>query len=148
MGNLIKQLPLTVSTSAYADGDNIGGLLTFTDSRILAPSDKVVHSITLADKSAQNAPMDVVFFRVSPENTTFTDNAALDINDADLFEIVGTVSIIADDYVQYATNSAATVTAIGLPVDSKKTAVYIALVSRGTPTYTSISDLQLTVNYL
>ena len=150
MANLIVQKPITVSTSAYADGDCIGtgGVQTVEAPRVTKPSDKVVHAVHIADKAAQNAALTIVFFKANPGATTFTDNAALDIADADLFEICGEVAVTADDYVSFATNSCASVTAIGLPVDIDAEIVYFAIRCDGTPTYASASDLQVTINYL
>lgn len=148
MSNLIVQQEITVDTNAYAAGDCIGGLQTIECARIVKPSDKVVHSVVVSDAAAQSAALSIIFFKKNPAASTFTNNAALTIADADLKEIVGVVSVLGTDYTAFASNSAACVTAIGLPIDADVNNLYFTIRCDGTPTYSAVTDLQVTINFL
>lgn len=142
----------TISTSAYAAGDLIGGKMTllnavrFGDS--LRPGSGEIRSVTLTDKAKQSATIDVVFFSVDPDSTTFTDNAAFDPDDSDLVEMIGFASV--DSWSDFNDNSVGVALNLtGLAFDvGQNTAIYAALVSRGTPTYASTTDLTLRVGIL
>lgn len=136
----------TVSTSpAYSSGDLIGTKLTLANAARIAGGSGYLRSLVLTDKAKQSAQIDVVFFRTDPSNTTFTDNAALVVNATDLLTIVGHVSIVTADWCAFNANSVATKAGLGLEYQLVGTSLYACLVSRGTPTYTSTSDLQLTI---
>ena len=145
----------TVTAAAYSAGNLIGGKLTLaaavrgtTDGGTQASGE--LRSLLLTDKANQKAAIDVVFFNADPTNTTFTDHAAVALNVADLPKYIGHVSILASDYssLAAATNAAATKPnlGIGFSIPSGST-LYACLISRGTPTYASTSDLSLTVSF-
>jgi len=87
--------------------------------------------------AAQNAAFDIIFFDSNPTATTFTDNSAIDIADADLPKVIGVVNVGAGDYDASADSSVATTLGqqIVLQNASGTNKVWIALISRGTPTY-------------
>lgn len=135
-------------TSIYAAGDLIGGKLTLSPAVLAAAGGGVIQSIVLVDQANQKAPIDIVFFGSDPSGTTFTDQAALDIADADVLNIVGVVSVAASDYVSFADNAVATLRpSMAFKLDSGIT-LYAALVCRGTPTYAASGDLQLTITII
>lgn len=139
----------TSSGTAYAAGDLIGGKLTFSSAVRVTSGTALLHSVVLADNDKQNVSIDLLLFRKDPASTTFTDNSALDVADSDLRNLVGHVSIDAGDYTSLNDNSLATVPAVNLPVQvvSAQT-LYGCLVSRGTPTYTTSSGLQVMLGLL
>jgi hypothetical protein len=138
----------TNSTGAYADGDNIGGLLEFNNLTPYNGGPARIDSVVLSDLDEQGASIDVILFGANPTNTTFTDNAELDVHDTDILEIVGVVSLNTTSYVVFADNQVAFANDVGLGFKLNGTSVlYAALVSRGTPTYDgSTTDLQLTIS--
>ena len=138
----------TVDTSAYASGDLIGDdKITLGDAVISRGYGGLIESVVITDLGKQSASIDVVFFTSDPSGTTFTDNAALDIADTDLVKIVG-VAAVADWYA-FNDNSVGQVLNLALPfVLRDDENLYAALVSRGTPTYASTSDLTLRVGVL
>ena len=145
--------PLVQIAGAYASGDYIGDtnlVNILADFVERSGSGGVIHSVVVADRAAQNAPMDLVFFRTDPSNTTFADDAALDINDTDLFEIIGIIPIAAADYHAFANKSVASVEGIGLAVrgTNDNGNLYMAIVCRGTPTYVAVTDLQIILTIL
>ncbi len=137
-----------VSTSAYSVGDAIGTLITIPEACQDART-AVIMSIVLADESKQDAIIDVIFFNANPSSTVITDNAALDIADADLLKICGTQKIVAADYSDFADNSVAHPAAKPTVFKSSgATTLYACLLCGGTPTYAATTDLQLSLGIL
>ena len=136
----------SVDTAIYASGDLIGGKLT-----IPAPDKGKIVSVRLVDQAAQSAAIDLTLWASDPAGTTFTDNAALDVADADMAALIGVVPIAAADYDVFSDNRVATVSGYGLVYGSLAKgqnggfAMYGALVSRGTPTYVAATDLHLSI---
>ncbi len=137
-----------IDTNAYTAGDNVGGKLTLLDSVLRHSVSGIIQGITIVDQAKQSAALDVLFFRSDPSNTTFTNNAALDVADADLLTCIGHVSIAASDYCALADNSVATKMGLGLAYAAPQATIYAALIARGTPTYATATDLQLIVHTL
>jgi len=135
----------TNTTAIYADGDLIGGKLTLTGLVPFSGGRSIITGITVTDKSEQNAALTVIFFNTNPTNTTFTDNAELDVADADLVNIAGIIPVAAADYVGLADNSVATVNKYLTLAPNSTSVVYAAIVSEGTPTYAGTTDLKLIV---
>ena len=140
---------VAVNTTAYADGDLVGGKITLTD---IIPQRRggILQSIELHDLDSQAAALILIIWDKNPSGTTFTNNGALDIADADLPNVIGLVWIGASDYEALADNSVACVKNIGIPLKSADDSgdLYAALLSDGaTPTY-SANGLSLTLNLL
>lgn len=96
----------TISTTAYANADAIGGLMQFTGAARSGVLSGVIDSVVVADASAQAAPMDLILFNASPGTTTgFADNGVFSIADADLPKVVGRIAIAATDYVVFGTTA-------------------------------------------
>lgn len=131
----------TISTSAYATGDAVGGLLTFASVVESANSAATLDSIVVIDKDQELATFDLVLF-----DQTFTataDNAVFAPSDADLANCIGVVRV--SDYANFSTNSVATRTNVGLGIKLTGTSLFGQLVVRGTPTYTATSDITVKV---
>ncbi len=126
-----------VSSAAYATGDVLGDLSPIKIEPVRGVyGTGIIHSVIIQDLSAQSGAIDLVIFDSNPTATTFTDNSALDIADADLPKVIGTIRIAATDYVSFSDSVVATVRNIGLPVMSLSNAnLWIVPVSRDTKTY-------------
>jgi len=136
----------TITANVYANGQAIGGLITWTNAALVSGGSFTVASVTITDKTLQKAPIDVIFFNANPAATTFTDRVALVMNTADLVRIRGFVSVLGTSYTAFTLVAAATVAGVGLPIILSSTStLYACLVCRGTPTYASTSDLTVTV---
>jgi len=138
--NVVKLTGVQVGVdgAAYGSGDVIGDKSPIEVELVRGDWESgILHSVVVHDLSKQSAALDVVVFDSRPSATTFTDNAALDIADADLPKVIGVVSVTATDYAAFNDNSVATKTAISLPIknNSGTTKCWVAFVSRGTPTY-------------
>ena len=138
----------TVSTSpAYTSGDSVGGKLSLANAARFSGGSGQIVSVTITDKAKQSAPIDILFFTADPTNTTFTDNGALTVNATDLLTLIGKVSV--SDYAAFATNSVGIATGFSIPFKlATGTTLYAALVVRGTPTFTSTSDIQVAVGII
>jgi hypothetical protein len=144
-GTVLTATP-TIDTAIYASGDLLGTKLTLTNAVRVASTGGKIMSVTVVDQAKQSIALDVLFFEADPTGTTFTNNAALDVADADLLNAVGSVSVVAGDYIALADNSLATVKNVNLrfKLDSG-TSLYACLITRGTPTYAAATDIQLKV---
>lgn len=139
----VAQTPTVSSGSAYAAKDAIGALLTFASVARASGLPAVLEAVQIVDKGQQMAACDLVLFDRSI--TAPTDNAAFDPTDAELANCIGVVEFVAGDYHDFNDNSLAQLDDIGLPFVLNGTSLYGALVARGTPTYTSTSDIIVTV---
>lgn len=136
----------TISTSAYASGDLIGTKMTLTGATSASVPNGTIVSVELIDKDAEAANVEVVFFDANPSNTTFTDNAAFAPTDADAANIICVREV--QKHFAFSTNGvseAQNMAPCPFYLGGTNTTIYAAIVSRGTPTYTSTSDLTLRV---
>lgn len=138
-----QQTP-TINTSAYTAGDELGTLITITGAARYTAGGGFVRSITVLDKTqAQRSAIDVLFFTdtisVAGNNNPFLPS------DADMLKFLGIVPVATGDYntawAGTPTNSAATKLSADFPYVCAATSLYALLVVRGTPTYTSTSDI-------
>ena len=135
----------TVSTSpAYTSGDAVGGKNTIT-LNVASGFKGVLREIEIVDQAKQSAAIDLMFFKADPAATTFTDNAALDVADADLLNHCGTISVAAANYAALYDNSVATLSNQSLRLEANSTSIYMVLITRGTPTYAATTDIQVTL---
>lgn len=135
-----------IDTAVYAAKDNVGGLLTFTDAVRSAGATGTILSAVLVDKDQERVGLDLVLFRAAI--TAPTNNAVFAPTDTELLDCVGHVPFYTADYADFSTNSVATKPNLSIPFDCTGTSLYGALVARGTPTYTSTSDLQVALTIL
>jgi hypothetical protein len=149
MGGTIHTVTKTVvvDTNAYQSGDFLGtAILEITEVGYIGGA--VLHTVTVVDLTKQSAAFDLLFFTTACANTTFTNNAALDVHDTDALTFIGHVSVLATDYSALNDNSVATVRNIGLTLNpTPGTSIYCAPVARGTPTYAA-SELRLKFSFL
>ena len=140
----------TVEAAAYATGELIGGKMSFAQAVRgidLVDATGMIQSVVITDLAKQSANLDLVFFDVDPSNTTFTENSALDINDTDLLTIIGVVAIT--DWKDFSDNSVGIALNLAMPFGLGTGAtIYAAIVSRGSPTYASTSDLTVRIGVL
>lgn len=137
----------TVNTSAYASGDTLGSLITFSNALIPGCTGSAIIESCFVTSLSSAFTIDVVFFSSNPSSTTFTNNAALDIADADLSKICAVVQL--DKTVSFADNAAifpSNEDTVHWPIVlSDQETLYAVMVSRGTPTLGGTSDITLHV---
>lgn len=136
------QINPTISTAAYSAGFVVGGIQTLTNA-FTAKHTGILESVTLLDKSAQNAPMDLLVFQVTPAAATTADHGAFAWS-TDNLNLIARVSIMAGDYVAVKSQSIAMKTGLGIVVKGTGTGLFVVAVTSGTPTYAGANDLQWT----
>lgn len=145
MKKVISVTPNLASfATPYSSGDVLGSVNTVTGATNNSKGVVKLDSIIVLDKANQKSAIDLVFLDSSPDNSIGADNAAYALNDADLSKVVGRVSVAGADYVSSSTNNAeATLRDVELNLQSisGSDSLYLAVISRGTPTYGSASDL-------
>ena len=120
----------TIETSAYDIDDLIGEKIEFSDALPRTRDSGIIQSVIITDLAKQNAVMDVAFFTADPGNTTFTDNEALAIDDADLVNLIGVAKVA--DWISFNDNSRGQAFNLpGMPfVLVAGTSLFAALISR------------------
>ncbi len=139
-----KQSTPTVTNGAYVTGNVVGGLLTLTSVVAAAGGQAIVQSVTAAFKSGVVPALDVFLFNDNPNNSTFTDNAAVATNVLDLGKVRGTIHVSDFSLAAAATNSVGQAQQQGIPVVLVGTSLYAVVVARSGFTATSTSDLIIT----
>lgn len=127
------------TTSVYAAGDAIGGKKTLSGVFLSSNGQATLMSVVVGDGNQQKSDLELLFFDADPSGSTITENNPVSISADELSQSAGSISIVAADYKDYAANSVATKTNIGMPIwnNSGDTGMYLAVISRGTPTYTA-----------
>lgn len=127
---------LGATGNLYADGELVGNLLKLENVVRDIKGYATLMAIIMQDLSDQKSKLEMIIFDADPAATTFTDNAVLDIADADLPKEIGKVIIAASDYDSYTDNAVSTTRNIGLPLKSDSGRdLWVCFVARGTPTY-------------
>lgn len=140
----------TITAGAYSANDAVGGLLTFADAFGVNagndPRGAILDSVVITDLGKQDVQLDLVLF--SKTFTATADNAALDVADADLPNCLGVIKLT--DYADFNDSSVVTKAGIGLVIKNTGSdgSLYGQLVTRGTPTYASTSDLTVKVGII
>jgi hypothetical protein len=142
--------PTVSTTPAYTAGDCLGGKNTIAGAVRATGFGAKLETLTIVDKGDQAAAgIDVIFFSSDPTNSTFTDNAALAMNDADAVKILGVVSVLTADWVALNGSKAATKAPnLRFTVATPGANIFCVLVARGTPTQASTTDIQVTLGLL
>lgn len=134
----------TVDTSAYATGDLVGPKQTLTgagacDTTVgqVGLCGGIINSVTITDLEKQSGDFDIIIFSSNPTGTTFTDNAAFDIADADLPKVACIIPVTTDTL--FADNGIATNQNAGCIFSAAATSgtLYAAVVIRSTATYSA-----------
>jgi len=138
----VEVTPVT-TTSAYADGDSIGGLQTLANATPGDEQSSELTKITLISVGAVEPDMTLMFFDEAPSGT-FTDNGALAISDAEMVDkFLGSVEINTADWTTQNTGQATlNINTNNMPVVAKADgSIFVAVMSDATPTLSSVADL-------
>jgi len=149
--DVISVTPTITAAGAYAVGDAVGGLLTFTDAALISGGTGVIQSLVITEETAatgtghQDAAMELVLFNQSMSATT--DNSVFWPSDADMLNCIGVIPL--STYYDFYANSMGVATGIGLAFKCVGSAnLYGQLVTRGTPTYVATDDLTIKLGIL
>jgi hypothetical protein len=142
----LSATPVLQTAGPYTTGYCLGSKLTLSNAARVSAGSGTIQSIALSDKGKQSIAADLILFDADPSSSTFTDNAAATIADADLSKIIGVVTLVAGDYAAFFDSSVATKRALDIGFKlASGSSLYAVLVTRGTPTYVSVSDLALRI---
>jgi hypothetical protein len=131
------------ASSAYSSGNAVGGLITFSNAVRSAGQGGIIQGFVVRDKAGQNVPYDLFLFDANPTNTTVTDKSAVAINTADLAKVICVVSVSAASLGAASTMAVLTASPGQAFKLTSGTTIYGILVTRGTPTYASTSDVSV-----
>jgi hypothetical protein len=134
------------TTDAYASGDVLFDTTEIPNAVRTAGDSLILQSVHVVDKEDQSEEFDLVF--LSSTDTIGTVNSAVSISDASALKTLGAVKVESTNYFDLVNSQIATVPGIGLEMESTGTSLYVAGVTRGTPTYTSTDSLQITLGFL
>jgi hypothetical protein len=134
----VSQTP-TITAGAYATGKALGGLLTFTS--LADGGTSKLLTVRIIDKANQKSALDLLLFSAS--FTATADAATIAISAGDSVNLLGRISIASGNWTSIA-SGVAEATYQGFfpfPLVSSDNHIYGQLVTRGTPTYASTSDI-------
>lgn len=134
----------TVSTSAYATKDAVGGLLTFASAARYSGGSVRLESVQILDKGEGMGAVDLFLF--DRTFTAPTDNAAFTPTDAELATCVCVVRFAAATEEYPATGNDVWHKQVGTSFPLNGTDLFGVLVARGAMTLVSTADLTVTLN--
>lgn len=139
----VKTATVTNDTNAYADGDQLGELITLSDVY------GALHSVVVIDKDQEQKDFTIAFFSSEPTITS-SDNAALAITDALVASTcIGTVSVTTEDFQTVSGCGVATISLpTPLPVKSDSGTIYAICIAEEIATYTASGDLVLKFGFV
>lgn len=136
------------ASSAYASGNVVGGLITCSPVAA-AGFGGIVQSGVLRDKAGNAVNYDLILLDQSPSNSTITDKSAVALNTADLAKVVGVISFSGQTLAAASTMGFFTSGGLGLAFSlTSGSSLYGILVTRGTPTFASTSDVSGSLIFL
>jgi hypothetical protein len=138
----------TVTAGAYASGQDVGGKQTLTALTCPQTFTGILVSAQLIDQAKNGTAYDLVFFSGNPTGTTFTDNATLDIADADMSKISAIVNLATTDAFGFNDNGTSYKGNLSIPLSSTAGVMYMAIVARGAPTYAATTDVTVKLSFL
>lgn len=134
----------TITAGAYDAADAVGGLLTFAGAASVYRGAGTIKRVGITDKGNQKANLKLWLWKAT--FTPAADGAAFDPSDADLLNCLGYIEMPAANYMTATDNSAGSVDAdFDFKLAAAGTSLFGQLQCVGTPTYTSTSDLQITL---
>lgn len=142
----VKAFP-TLDTSAYEDGDVMGGVMTFSG---LNPGGGVIHTITIFDRDAEGLALDLYFFTQTPPDS-ITDQAAFAMSSDNQALWLGKVTISAADWTDVGSDSEATLRNVGLAIPATGQPdgnLFVVMVARGAQNFAAATDVELGLTIL
>lgn len=143
----VRVTPTITASSAYTSGNEVGGQMTFTGICNKRTNRGEVIGAQLLDKAVQGIDTDLVLFRAAPSGGTLTDKSAFTPADASLASVTAVIPLTT--HKAFADNGVSQGANIVYPVQCDAAGnLYGFLVTRGTPTYASTTDLTLQLEVL
>jgi hypothetical protein len=147
VGNSLLEIDVTptVTAAAYSAGNQVGGIQTLSKPCFDQNRFTKLCALAITDNANQKAAFNIFLFNQLP-TVSSTDKTAVDIASSELAsKCVGVITIATSDYqtCKAATNAVGLKTFSELFWQSQDTQarLYAVVVTTGTPTYASTSDL-------
>jgi hypothetical protein len=141
-GATVVVTPTVSASPDYSSGDSIGGLMTVDGIVGANGAGGLLAYITAVSKASVGADIDLIVFNANPSASTFTDNAAVSIDAADLGKIIGKVTLTSAAWVALSGTQVLQAITTAVPINGQAAkAIYIAAVARGAINLASTSDL-------
>ena len=139
-------VPLTVTaSSAYVANNSVGGLIRFRN--ITGPQQSgIVQNVTVLSQSVQTTGYKLYLFNDIPGSTTVADKATPSLNAVDLPKLLNVITLVSADSTIGKTINVTN--GIGVGFITTTQTLYGVLVTTGTPTYTSTTDVSVTLTVL
>ena len=144
-GDTIKQTP-AVTAGAYSAGDNVGGLLTFTNAARDGGGGGVIKDVTIVDDASESAQLELWLF--SETFTAGNDNAVWTPVEAELHNLVTVVTTVDGTYYTGGATATVCVIEVSRRYDLTGTSLFGRLVTRSTQTYAATDDVTVGVHLL
>ena len=138
--------PTVTASSAYAAGNEVGGLMTFANVFDAANSG-ILQSITVKCLSVQTTPLNLYLFTTNPTNSTWTDKTGPAINAADIPYMRGPFTFGYPDS-GLGTCTIWELDAIAAAIVASSTSLYGILTCTATPTFASTSGITVSLTVL
>jgi hypothetical protein len=143
----VAQSP-TVTASAYAAGNVMGGIVTFASILAATSFNGVLQSIALKFKGTLvTGNINVALFKASPSNGTYTDKSAPTWNAADMANLLG-IYQLTTPLSKLGTMTVYNLDGIGKAIVGASQSLYAVVIVDGTPTPASTSDFTIELGVL
>lgn len=131
----------TISVSAYSSGDQVGGVNELAGVASDNGGTVLLEAIKLLDKTKQKAALDIFFFESAPTLVS-TDNGEFELIASEALKCFNIAHISAGDYAETKDFAIAAINcSVPIRAAVKTKSIFYVVVTRGTPTYGSTSDL-------
>ena len=139
VGGNAKLIPLTLSidTNIYADGDVLADTQELASALRVAAGSGYINQIRVNDKDDQGQPLDILILQTNV--SIGTENLAVSISDANSDQIIARIQVYSSDYYDLGGVKIAypAMNPILIEAAAASTSLWIAVVSRGTGTYSA-----------
>jgi len=147
---VICSVSVLASTAGTYEAGNLagtGGLLDFASAARVAGGKGVVRGATIVNRSDKELDFDLILFHTTTVSTTFTDEAALAIDDSDMAKIAGVITCATADYVDLGTNHVAWLKDENVYFDlpANVSTLYGAMMTASSWTPTTTSDIGISL---
>lgn len=133
-----------VTAGAYSAKDVVGGLLTFASAASVYKGAGIIRKIVVKNNAMVADLLMVNLFNTAP--AVIADNGPYDPTDAEMATCIGTIPIVAADYV-LATDNAIATKLLECPfvLAAGGTSLYAYVSTVATPSYAAITDFAITL---
>lgn len=128
---------ITTSGAGYILGDCIGGIISLTTVNYASGRPVKLKSVCIKDKGGAAPAMHIEFYKSTPTGGTYTDNSAVVRGTTDSANRVGTVNVLAADYLTDITETTATFSGIDHQMSVNATTLFVLLIAQASFTETN-----------